>query len=141
MTRPQHVLVPVDFSGYSLVAVRGVKDLGISIGEVTLIHVIDSDSRENGDSLNLTPDEGEIGRQLEDHFTKELERFRDDHFADVKTRRRQSVGEDMRLRRQNRRVADRHRDPRTQRPRAHRHGECGGEGRAAGALPRRRISK
>ena len=41
MSLTRHVLIPVDFSGYSLEALRGVKQFGSQVEEITLVHVHD----------------------------------------------------------------------------------------------------
>ena len=80
MAVPQHVLVPVDFSRPSVGVVAGLEELGIELEKVTLLHIIDKESKKGtGATLNLAPDAKETGQRLLAHYRTELEGFRQAH--------------------------------------------------------------
>lgn len=86
MSLTRHVVVPVDFSTLSLEALRGLRELGTPVQQVTLLHVFDAESADHLPVSDLAPPSKSAAEKLRKALRERLDHWREEHlqgFASV----------------------------------------------------------
>lgn len=86
MSLTKHVVVPVDFSTLSLEALRGLRELGTPVQQVTLLHVFDAGSAGDLAVSDLAPPSKAAPEKLRKALRERLDQWRELHlqgFASV----------------------------------------------------------
>ena len=79
MSLTRHVVVPVDFSPLSLEALRGLRELGTPVQQLTLLHVHDMESAGDLATPALAPAAKEGPEKLRKLLRERLDRWREEH--------------------------------------------------------------
>lgn len=79
MALTTHVVVPVDFSTLSLEALRGLRELGTPIQQVTLVHVFDAESADDIATPGLAPPAKDAPEKMRKALRERLDHWREEH--------------------------------------------------------------
>ena len=79
MSLTRHVVVPVDFSALSLEALRGLRELGTPVQQVTLLHVYDAESASDLAVSDLAPPAKDATEKFRKVLRERLDHWREQH--------------------------------------------------------------